>query len=62
MTIVKACACCGQSYTLAAWKELPLVGHADYGDGMMSFRNCTCRSTLVIRASESTPPPPSRQE
>jgi hypothetical protein len=48
----KKCAC-GRVHTRAGWAKLPLVGHQDDGDeGLLELRNCFCRSTLAIHATE----------
>jgi hypothetical protein len=44
--IVKRCAC-GQEYSAEEWRDLPLVGTMDDGDGgLLELKNCACKSTM----------------
>jgi hypothetical protein len=57
--IVKVHARCGQGFTSAQWKALPLVGYADQvkdGDQSCEMRNCPCDSTLGLQR-DSVPCP-----
>lgn len=50
---------CGQSYTFAEWKDLPIIGYLVTEDGdygllqVVDMRNCACGSTRSALA----PPP-----
>jgi hypothetical protein len=44
--IVKRCAC-GQEYSAEEWRDLPLVGTMDDGEGgLLELKNCACKSTM----------------
>lgn len=40
----KVCSCCATPYTQEEWNRLEYLGTQDGLD----FRNCSCRSTLVV--------------
>lgn len=43
---------CGESWSVAEWPELPLVGRYQAGrDGWLELRYCVCGATLAIPAS-----------
>ena len=56
---MKICTYCGRHYTAAAWRKLPAVGHmclpADETgpEEHLEYRNCFCRTTLVVPVSRS---------
>ncbi len=46
MDTVTTCSC-GQTYTAAAFRNLPLCGYQADGDGgELELRNCACGSTI----------------
>lgn len=51
----KTCTNCGRRFTWSEWQELPLVAHQcvpeddDGPEEHREYRNCLCRSTLLVR-------------
>jgi hypothetical protein len=46
--IVKRCAC-GREYNAEEWRDLPLVGTMDDGEGgTLVLKNCSCGSTVSL--------------
>ena len=50
--MTKKCSRCGTVIGGVEWSQLHLVGYQDDGDGgWLELRNCTCTSTLSVRAT-----------
>jgi hypothetical protein len=49
---MKTCTCCKTTFTVAGWRDLPLVGvqvtKDEQGTYRLEMRNCPCGSTLAI--------------
>jgi hypothetical protein len=54
VTQTKRCTCCGTSYSLQEWHELPLIGRMpvemrEPGEpAELELRNCSCGTTLSV--------------
>ncbi len=49
----RRCNACGKAWTREAWEARPEVGLQDLGLGrhtVLDLRDCTCRSTMTVRA------------
>lgn len=51
----KHCNCCGKDYTFETWIELPCIGTRDDGFEIVEYRNCTCKTTLIVILAVSCP-------
>ena len=55
---MKICTNCGRLITAVEWRKLPVVGHLcmpadeEGPEAHLEYRNCLCRSTLLV----SVPP------